>query len=209
MAQDTGLSSRRRGFESRWGYQTRQSRSEHRIRARLPGGMVDAAHSKCAVHRAWGFKSPGGHGGACGNPYSARAADVGSGDRVALSLLLEEAVVVVGDPHAWACGAVGSALPWHGRGRGIEAPQVHHREQETPPREAGRVARHGGDQCAVRCCSPPRDGSPASAWVGRVRSGDVRWRLRSRAVAQFGSAPRSGRGGRRFKSCQPDWNCNS
>ena len=26
----------------------------------------------------------------------------------------------------------------------------------------------------------------------------------NRAVAQFGSAPRSGRGGRRFKSCQPD-----
>ena len=25
-----------------------------------------------------------------------------------------------------ACGAVGSALPWHGRGRGFESPQVHH-----------------------------------------------------------------------------------
>src|ERR1700730_15970186 len=25
----------------------------------------------------------------------------------------------------WACGAVGSALPWHGRGREFEPPQVH------------------------------------------------------------------------------------
>ena len=32
----------------------------------------------------------------------------------------------------------------------------------------------------------------------------VRGRRGNRAVAQFGSAPRSGRGGRRFKSCQPD-----
>ena len=30
------------------------------------------------------------------------------------------------------------------------------------------------------------------------------FRARDRAVAQLGSAPRSGRGGRRFKSCQPD-----
>src|SRR5665213_1386357 len=26
---------------------------------------------------------------------------------------------------AWACGAVGSALPWHGRGQGFESLQVH------------------------------------------------------------------------------------
>ena len=25
----------------------------------------------------------------------------------------------------WACGAVGSALPWHGRGRRFEPDQVH------------------------------------------------------------------------------------
>jgi hypothetical protein len=25
----------------------------------------------------------------------------------------------------WACGAVGSALPWHGRGREFESHQVH------------------------------------------------------------------------------------
>ena len=29
----------------------------------------------------------------------------------------------------WACGAVGSALPWHGRGQGFESLQVH---QFTP-----------------------------------------------------------------------------
>jgi hypothetical protein len=27
---------------------------------------------------------------------------------------------------SWACGAVGSALPWHGRGREFESLQVHH-----------------------------------------------------------------------------------
>jgi len=27
--------------------------------------------------------------------------------------------------HLWACGAVGSALPWHGRGRRFEPVQVH------------------------------------------------------------------------------------
>ena len=27
---------------------------------------------------------------------------------------------------SWACGAVGSALPWHGRGQGFESLQVHH-----------------------------------------------------------------------------------
>src|SRR5271167_4033796 len=26
---------------------------------------------------------------------------------------------------SWACGAVGSALPWHGRGQGFESLQVH------------------------------------------------------------------------------------
>src|SRR5258708_28090259 len=26
----------------------------------------------------------------------------------------------------WACGAVGSALPWHGRGRRFDPDQVHH-----------------------------------------------------------------------------------
>src|SRR5260370_40428176 len=31
----------------------------------------------------------------------------------------------------WACGAVGSALPWHGRGRRFDPDQVHH---FNPPR---------------------------------------------------------------------------
>src|SRR5690242_8629193 len=28
-------------------------------------------------------------------------------------------------PHKWACGAAGSALPWHGRGRRFDPDQVH------------------------------------------------------------------------------------
>jgi hypothetical protein len=30
------------------------------------------------------------------------------------------------DIRSWACGAVGSALPWHGRGRRFDPDQVHH-----------------------------------------------------------------------------------
>src|SRR5271165_4654131 len=35
----------------------------------------------------------------------------------------------------WACGAVGSALPWHGRGREFESHQVHQSVSSTyrPP----------------------------------------------------------------------------
>jgi hypothetical protein len=29
-------------------------------------------------------------------------------------------------PNQWACGAAGSALPWHGRGRRFDPDQVHH-----------------------------------------------------------------------------------
>ena len=29
-------------------------------------------------------------------------------------------------PQKWACGAAGSALPWHGRGRRFDPDQVHH-----------------------------------------------------------------------------------
>src|SRR5450755_472050 len=32
---------------------------------------------------------------------------------------------------SWACGAVGSALPWHGRGQGFESLQVHQNVSNT------------------------------------------------------------------------------
>jgi hypothetical protein len=35
------------------------------------------------------------------------------------------AKVVVVSPNKWACGAAGSALPWHGRGRRFDPDQVH------------------------------------------------------------------------------------
>src|ERR1035437_1028523 len=42
----------------------------------------------------------------------------------------------------WACGAVGSALPWHGRGREFESHQVHQNVSNTyrPPASQNVVA---------------------------------------------------------------------
>jgi hypothetical protein len=37
----------------------------------------------------------------------------------------------------WACGAVGSALPWHGRGQGFESLQVHQSPLKTYGYPAG------------------------------------------------------------------------
>ena len=49
-----------------------------------------------------------------------------------------------------------------------------------------------------------RDGRRRSGMVAQVADRPARPAGPHRAVAQLGSAPRSGRGGRRFKSCQPD-----
>src|SRR5579859_4685582 len=35
-------------------------------------------------------------------------------------------------PTQWACGAAGSALPWHGRGRRFDPDQVHHHPNLMP-----------------------------------------------------------------------------
>src|ERR1700722_8560195 len=40
-------------------------------------------------------------------------------------------------PKQWACGAAGSALPWHGRGRRFDPDQVHHFQHPIcPPQNA-------------------------------------------------------------------------
>ncbi len=39
--------------------------------------------------------------------------------------MIRAASLCYSDDHGWACGAVGSALPWHGRGREFESHQVH------------------------------------------------------------------------------------
>ena len=86
-----------------------------------------------------------------------------------------------------------------------------------------RLGREGdeaaGRSSARRPRSPPRRPSacasraavitsrvPDSEWSGRLRpaAGGYKPALGSRSVAQSGSAPRSGRGGRRFKSCHSD-----
>ncbi len=50
------------------------------------------------------------------------------------------------------CGAVGSALPWHGRGQGFESPQLH-RTKDRPP---GRFARWTVFFVQPYCQSMPR-----------------------------------------------------
>ena len=51
----------------------------------------------------------------------------------------------------WACGAVGSALPWHGRGRGFESLQVHQtsRRLTTPPFSLNSRDRRIRSRCQV------------------------------------------------------------
>src|SRR3954465_8885710 len=49
--------------------------------------------------------------------YSAQSA------RIVKSLLLKKFSASL--PSMWACGAAGSALPWHGRGRRFDPDQVH------------------------------------------------------------------------------------
>src|SRR6266481_7866389 len=44
---------------------------------------------------------------------------------------------------AWACGAAGSALPWHGRGRRFDPDQVHQTSHDNPAPNAlkrGRIS---------------------------------------------------------------------
>src|SRR5947209_9992661 len=45
--------------------------------------------------------------------------------RTACSSRTERCCIVKEREWLWACGAVGSALPWHGRGQGFESLQVH------------------------------------------------------------------------------------
>jgi hypothetical protein len=54
----------------------------------------------------------------------------------------------------WACGAAGSALPWHGRGRRFDPDQVHHHNQQFRREERSRW-----DVCVMGChgvCHDPR-----------------------------------------------------
>ena len=50
----------------------------------------------------------------------------------------------------WACGAAGSALPWHGRGRRFDPDQVHQTSQQLRPGE--RLGR-GQDRSCSRMSS--------------------------------------------------------
>src|SRR5215510_1932892 len=50
----------------------------------------------------------------------------------------------------WACGAAGSALPWHGRGRRFDPDQVHH----IPTSSRRDESLHWGDWCHALCHNP-------------------------------------------------------
>ena len=54
-------------------------------------------------------------------------------------------------PQKWACGAAGSALPWHGRGRRFDPDQVHQIPQQV--RQDERLV--GGRLCHGLCHNPP------------------------------------------------------
>jgi hypothetical protein len=75
----------------------------------------------------------------------------------------------------WACGAVGSALPWHGRGREFESHQVHQNKPcqlvtgSTPLMGAGPGRCHA-QRVHLRRSRPPRltgGGLGLSAWRRR------------------------------------------
>ena len=61
-----------------------------------------------------------------------------------------------GLPQTWACGAVGSALPWHGRGRRFEPVQVHHNLSNTYRPPASHTRNHR---------SPTGVQTPFDAWA--------------------------------------------
>ena len=74
----------------------------------------------------------------------------------------------------WACGAAGSALPWHGRGRRFDPDQVHQFSQQLRPGECLQVGR----LCRDLCHSPPfcylLQGFPShSAWLPSERDCNV------------------------------------
>src|SRR5512138_2592773 len=50
----------------------------------------------------------------------------------------------------WACGAVGSALPWHGRGREFESHQVHQNLSNTYSQPESRKPTFGVHLAALR-----------------------------------------------------------
>src|SRR4051794_15535833 len=55
-----------------------------------------------------------------------RAAGYGAGVLTCICKGLTSSLACARIKAVWACGAAGSALPWHGRGRRFDPDQVHH-----------------------------------------------------------------------------------
>ena len=145
-AQDADLSRRSRRFESDWGYDSR-SRSERRTWACLPGGIGRRGALKRHCPSGREGSSPSGGTGLQWCAENGKQAS--SGERSPAVIhgacwgTVTEKPLAGSNPvtaeGSRACGAVGSAPPWHGGGQGFDPPQVHHREQESPPHEVVRA----------------------------------------------------------------------
>lgn len=132
VAQDADLSRRLRRFESDWGYDSR-SRSERRTWACLPGGIGrrGALKRRCPSGREG--SSPSGGTGLQWCAENGKQAS--SGERSPAVIhgacwgTVTEKPLAGSNPvtaeGSRACGAVGSAPPWHGGGQGFDPPQVH------------------------------------------------------------------------------------
>ncbi len=102
--------------------------------------------------------------------------------------------------HDWLAGAPGFEPGITGP-KPVALPLGH-----APPRHPGRrsgAASYIGSDCR-RQRRPPGPGGRGTAALLASHGDAIRRLRRLRSVAQPGSAPRSGRGGRRFKSCHSD-----
>src|ERR1019366_2993539 len=80
-----------------------------------------------------------------------------------------------------ACGAVGSALPWHGRGREFESHQVHHNFSNTYIRSLPRKPRFGVQLESKMDATPQR----GSFLFVSVRTGAILIPGFSRALSSY------------------------
>src|SRR5882762_4462257 len=65
----------------------------------------------------------------------------------AATKLSENCKIAIALRTKWACGAAGSALPWHGRGRRFDPDQVHQTSQQLRPGE--RVTQNFVPRCRL------------------------------------------------------------
>jgi hypothetical protein len=70
--------------------------------------------------------------------------------------------------HLWACGAAGSALPWHGRGHRFDPDQVHQITQQLSGTPLQRLAANWQQISNCRAAKPCQS-SPSPLWSATLR----------------------------------------